>query len=50
MHLQSARRMAEERNPDEFYHAMQNARTKEGVHQIGCVPCLNKAINMQIER
>ena len=34
-HLQTARRKAEERNPDEFYHAMQSVRTREGVHQVG---------------
>ena len=32
--LQNLRRKAEERNPDEFYYAMQNARTRNGVpHQ-----------------
>ncbi|KAG2436623.1 hypothetical protein HYH02_011558 [Chlamydomonas schloesseri] len=30
--LQTLRRKAEERNPDEFYFAMEKARTKDGVH------------------
>ncbi|BDA41546.1 probable U3 small nucleolar RNA-associated protein 11 [Coccomyxa sp. Obi] len=30
--LQNLRRKAEERNPDEFYFAMEHARTKGGVH------------------
>ncbi len=29
---QTLRRKAEERNPDEFYFAMEKARTKDGVH------------------
>lgn len=29
---QVLRRKAEERNPDEFYFAMQKARTKDGLH------------------
>jgi hypothetical protein len=29
---QALKRKAEERNPDEFYFAMQSKRTKEGVH------------------
>lgn len=32
--LQVLRRKAEERNPDEFYFAMQNAKTKDGVHVV----------------
>ena len=30
--LQQLRRKAEERNPDEFYFAMEKARTADGVH------------------
>jgi U3 small nucleolar RNA-associated protein 11 len=30
--LRTLRRKAEERNPDEFYHAMEKARTRGGVH------------------
>ena len=32
--LQTLRRKAEERNPDEFYFAMEKARTKDGVHVV----------------
>jgi U3 small nucleolar RNA-associated protein 11 len=32
--IQNLRRKAEERNPDEFYFAMEKARTKDGVHQV----------------
>lgn len=31
---QALQRKAEERNPDEFYFAMETARTKEGVHVV----------------
>ncbi|KAG2443767.1 hypothetical protein HXX76_002111 [Chlamydomonas incerta] len=31
--LKSLKRKAEERNPDEFYFAMEKARTKDGVHE-----------------
>ena len=34
--LQSLRRKAEERNPDEFYFAMESARTRDGVHIKRC--------------
>ncbi len=48
--LQQLRRKAEERNPDEFYFAMEKARTADGVHvarsteankysQVRAVPC-----------
>jgi U3 small nucleolar RNA-associated protein 11 len=30
--LQHLQKKAEERNPDEFYFAMEKARTKDGVH------------------
>lgn len=30
--LQHLQNKAEERNPDEFYFAMESARTKDGVH------------------
>mgnify|MGYP001807374027 CR=1 FL=1 len=30
---QALKRKAEERNPDEFYFAMEKARTKDGVHE-----------------
>jgi len=30
--IRTLRRKAEERNPDEFYYAMEKARTKDGVH------------------
>ena len=30
--LQSLRRKAEERNPDEFYFGMEKAQTRDGVH------------------
>jgi hypothetical protein len=32
---QALQRKAEERNPDEFYFAMEKARTKGGVHKVG---------------
>lgn len=34
--LQALKRKAEERNPDEFYFAMEKARTVEGVHDGRC--------------
>ena len=34
---QLLQRKAEERNPDEFYFAMEKSRTKEGVHDARCV-------------
>ena len=37
--VQTLKRKAEERNPDEFYFAMENARTKNGVHDGRCGPC-----------
>ena len=36
--LRSLQRKAEERNPDEFYFAMQKARTRGGVHVKRCAP------------
>lgn len=33
---QTLKRKAEERNPDEFYFAMENAKTKDGVHDGRC--------------
>jgi U3 small nucleolar RNA-associated protein 11 len=38
---QALKRKAEERNPDEFYFAMEKARTKGGVHQ-GSLSVQNK--------
>ena len=32
--MQNLKRKAEERNPDEFYFAMEKSRTKEGVHVV----------------
>ncbi len=32
--LQTLRRKAEERNPDEFYFAMEHAKTRDGVHVV----------------
>lgn len=32
--MQNLKRKAEERNPDEFYFAMEKARTKQGVHVV----------------
>ena len=34
--LRRLRRKAEERNPDEFYFAMQGAQTRQGVHAKRC--------------
>ncbi len=34
--LRRLRRKAEERNPDEFYFAMEKARTRSGVHVKRC--------------
>jgi len=36
--IKSLRKKAEERNPDEFYFAMEKARTKGGVHIARCAP------------
>lgn len=35
--LQHLESKAEQRNPDEFYFAMENAKTKDGVHIRRCV-------------
>ena len=37
--LQSLQRKATERNPDEFYFAMEKARTQSGVHVRRCAGC-----------
>ena len=37
--LQTLRRKAEERNPDEFYFAMHRAQTKRGIHELPCALC-----------
>jgi hypothetical protein len=39
--LQVLEGKAEERNPDEFYFAMENAQTKDGVHIQRCVRTFN---------
>lgn len=36
-YVQSLRRKADERNPDEFYFAMEKKKTKDGVHDGRCV-------------
>lgn len=38
MALQTLRKKAEEKNPDEFYFGMQNVQTREGVHVKECSP------------
>lgn len=45
--IQNLRRKAEERNPDEFYFAMENKRTKEGVHD-GSLTQANKYTQEQL--
>ena len=49
--LRRLRRKAEERNPDEFYFAMQGAQTRQGVHAKRCAavtpcatPCLYRCL------
>lgn len=37
--MQNLQGKAEERNPDEFYFAMQKQSTKDGVHVARSVPC-----------
>ena len=36
--MQQLQRKAEDRNPDEFYFAMQRSQTKDGVHVARCAP------------
>ena len=45
--IKTLRRKAEERNPDEFYFAMEHARTKGGVH-VSSSDTRNKYTNEQI--
>jgi U3 small nucleolar RNA-associated protein 11 len=43
--IKRLQRKAEERNPDEFYHAMEKKRTKNGVHAAGAADAADSGAN-----